>query len=69
MNVLLAVDTTASVAAGLAIGLMVAAAVFGIVLLACILPAIKNKNKAETPEAAEAVAVEGDEACPVAVER
>ena len=68
MNVLLAVDTTASVAAGLAIGLMVAAAVFGIVLLACILPAIKNKNKAETPEAAEAVAVEGDEACPVAVE-
>lgn len=62
MNVLLAVDTTASVAAGLAIGLMVAAAVFGIVLLACILPAIKNKNKAEKPEAAEvseeAVAVE-----------
>lgn len=73
MNVLLAVDTTASVAAGLAIGLMVAAAVFGIVLLACILPAIKNKNKAETPEAAEAeaneeaVAVEGDEACTAAV--
>lgn len=59
MNVLLAVDTTASVAAGLAIGLMVAAAVFGIVFLACILPAIKNKNKAETPEAAEAVAEEG----------
>lgn len=59
MNVLLAVDTTASVAAGLAIGLMVAAAVFGIVLLACILPAIKNKNKAEKPEAAEAVAEEG----------
>lgn len=62
MNVLLAVDTTAAVAAGLAIGLMVAAAVFGIVLLACILPAIKNKNKAEKPEAAEvseeAVAVE-----------
>lgn len=62
MNVLLAVDTTAAVAAGLAIGLVVAAAVFGIVLLACILPAIKNKNKAETPEAAEvneeAVAVE-----------
>lgn len=74
MNVLLAVDTTASVAAGLAIGLVVAAAVFGIVLLACILPAIKNKNKAEKPEAAEAeaneeaAAVEGDEACPVAVE-
>ncbi len=67
MNVLLAVDTTASVAAGLAIGLMVAAAVFGIVLLACILPAIKNKNKAEKPEAAEAVAVEGDEACTAAV--
>lgn len=67
MNVLLAVDTTASVAAGLAIGLVVAAAVFGIVLLACILPAIKNKNKAETPEAAEAVAVEGDEACTAAV--
>lgn len=63
MNVLLAVDTTASVAAGLAIGLMVAAAVFGIVLLACILPAIKNKNKAEKPEAVEAAAVEGDEAC------
>lgn len=59
MNVLLAVDTTASVAAGLAIGLMVAAGVFGIVLLACILPAIKNKNKAEKPEAAEAVAEEG----------
>ncbi len=58
MNVLLAVDTTASVAAGLAIGLVVAAAVFGIVLLACILPAIKNKNKAETPEAAEAEANE-----------
>lgn len=73
MNVLLAVDTTASVAAGLAIGLVVAATVFGIVLLACILPAIKNKNKAETPEAAEAeaneeaVAVEGDEACTAAV--
>ena len=73
MNVLLAVDTTASVAAGLAIGLMVAATVFGIVLLACILPAIKNKNKAEKPEAAEAeaneeaVAVEGDEACTAAV--
>lgn len=67
MNVLLAVDTTASVAAGLAIGLVVAAAVFGIVLLACILPAIKNKNKAEKPEAAEAVAVEGDEACTAAV--
>lgn len=67
MNVLLAVDTTASVAAGLAIGLMVAAAVFGIVLLACILPAIKNKNKAEKPEVAEAVAVEGDEACTAAV--
>lgn len=67
MNVLLAVDTTASVAAGLAIGLVVAAAVFGIVLLACILPAIKNKNKAETPEAAEAEAVEGDEACTAAV--
>lgn len=68
MNVLLAVDTTASVAAGLAIGLMVAAAVFGIVLLACILPAIKNKNKAEKPEAAEAAAVEDAEACPVTVE-
>lgn len=67
MNVLLAVDTTASVAAGLAIGLVVAATVFGIVLLACILPAIKNKNKAEKPEAAEAVAVEGDEACTAAV--
>lgn len=68
MNVLLAVDTTASVAAGLAIGLMVAAAVFGIVLLACILPAIKNKNKAETPEAVEAAAPEDAEACPVTVE-
>ena len=66
MNVLLAVDTTASVAAGLAIGLVVAAAVFGIVLLACILPAIKNK--AETPEAVEAAAVEDAEACPVTVE-
>ncbi len=68
MNVLLAVDTTASVAAGLAIGLVVAATVFGIVLLACILPAIKNKNKAETPEAVEAAAVEDAEACPVTVE-
>ena len=58
MNVLLAVDTTASVAAGLAIGLVVAATVFGIVLLACILPAIKNKNKAETPEATESEANE-----------
>lgn len=67
MNVLLAVDTTASVAAGLAIGLVVAAAVFGIVLLACILPAIKNKNKVEKPAAAETVAVEGDEACTAAV--
>ncbi len=66
MNVLLAVDTTASVSAGLAIGLVVAAAVFGIVLLACILPAIKNK--AETPEAVEAAAVEDAEACPVTVE-
>ncbi len=68
MNVLLAVDTTASVAAGLAIGLVVAAAVFGIVLLACILPAIKNKNKAEKPEAVEAAAPEDAEACPVTVE-
>ncbi len=67
MNVLLAVDTTASVAAGLAIGLVVAATVFGIVLLACILPAIKNKNKVEKPAAAETVAVEGDEACTAAV--
>lgn len=69
MNVLLAVDTAAAVAAGVAIGLVVAAAVFGIVLLACILPAIKNKAEkteageaevAEEPEVEERVTVEAE---------
>lgn len=72
MNVLLAVDTTAAVAAGVAIGLIVAAAVFGIVLLACILPAIRNKaEKTEAEETAgnevaaaeERVTVAEAEAC------
>lgn len=72
MNVLLAVDTTAAVAAGVAIGLIVAAAVFGIVLLACILPAIRNKAEKteaeetagnEEPEVEERVTVAEAEAC------
>ncbi len=69
MNVLLAVDTAAAVAAGVAIGLVVAAAVFGIVLLACILPAIKNKaEKTEAGEAEVAGAPEVEERVTVEAE-
>lgn len=55
MNVLLALGTVPSIVVGLAVGLIVAAAVFGLAFLICILPDLKKGSKTKAAKPAEEV--------------